>query len=159
MVVLGLAAWLLLVMCKWLQAVFSFTWLVSRPKTYPAGYKQIKPATISHRSCPKPDWVPKGLIRLKAHLPGAGCRTLADTFNRLLAHRLMSACKSTAHKLLRNQACAVLRARRSMRSKAPCPAAPNKTWALDMAGRADATGVVHTILGIVDHGSRQSLFS
>ena len=91
-------------------------------------------------------------------MPDAGCRTLADTFNRLFAHRQMSVCKSTAHKLLRNQAYAVLHVRRSMGRKAPYPAAPNDTWALDMTGRADTSGIVHNILGIVDHGSRRSLF-
>lgn len=95
MIVFGLATLLLLVMRNWLEAVFSFTRLVSKPKLHPAGYKKIKPATILHRSRRKPDWALKELTRLKAHMPDAGCRTLADTFNRLFAHRQILVCKST----------------------------------------------------------------
>lgn len=157
MVVFELAAWLLLVIWHGLYAVFGFTRQMHRPKARPKGYRQIKPATANHRSRSKPDWVLAELIRLKAQMPDAGCRTLALTFNRLFASRQMSVCKSTAHKLLRNQAYAVLLARRAMRSKEPYPAAPNDTWALDMTGRADAARDVHTILGIVDHGSRRAL--
>ena len=126
MVIFGLATWLLLVMWKWLHAVFSFTRLVSKPKLHPAGYKKIKPATILHRSRRKPDWALKELTRLKAHMPDAGCRTLADTFNRLFAHRQILVCKSTAHRLLRNQAYAVLRAGQSMRSKTLARLSPTR---------------------------------
>ena len=80
MVVFGLAIGLLLVMWRWIHFAFTFTRLVSRPKTYSVGYKKIKPATISHRSRRKPNGVQKGLIRLKAHMPDSGCRTLTDTF-------------------------------------------------------------------------------
>ena len=90
-------------------------------------------------------------------MPDAGCRTLALTFNRLFANRPMSVCKSTVHKLLRDKAHAVLLARREMRNKPPYPCAVNDVWGLDMTGRADASGCVHAILGIVDHGSRRAL--
>ncbi len=69
----------------------------------------------------------------------------------------MSVCKSTVHKLLRDQAHAVLMARRELRNKPPYPHAVNDIWGLDMTGRADTEGNVHTIVGIVDHGSRRAL--
>lgn len=140
-------------LCVW----FSFNRQAHQAVARPKRYRQINSQTTQHRSRRKPDWVLAELIRLKAHMPDAGCRTLALTFNRLFVSRQMSVCKSTAHKLLRNQAHAVLLARRALRSKAPYPAPTNHTWALDMTGRADTVGDVHTILGIVDHGSRRAL--
>lgn len=126
MVIFGLATWLLLVMWKWLHAVFSFTRLVSQPKLHPTGYKKINPATILHHSRRKPNWALKELTRLKAQMPDAGCRTLADTFNRLFAHRQILVCKSTAYRLLGNQAYAVLRAGQSMRSKTLARLSPTR---------------------------------
>ena len=54
MIIFGLATLLLLVMRNWLEAVFSFTRLVSKPTLHPVGYKKIKPATVLHRSRRKP---------------------------------------------------------------------------------------------------------
>jgi putative transposase len=150
-------ATMLLAVWYWLRVLFSFTTQVRQTKACPKGYRQIKPAITQHHCSRKPDWVLAELVRLKAHMPDAGCRTLALTFNRLFVSRQMSVCKSTAHKLLRNQAYAVLLARRAIRSKVPYPVAVNDTWALDMTGRADTAGLAHTIMGIVDHGSRRTL--
>ena len=98
------------------------------------------------------------LIWLKAHAPDDSCRDLANKFNRRNVGKEMSVCKSTVHKLLRDKAHAVLLARREMRNKPPYPCAANNTWSVDMTGRADTVGNVHTMLGIlVDHGSRRAL--
>lgn len=105
----------------------------------------------------KPEWVNRQLVLLKAHLPDAGCRTIALTFNRVFAHHEISVSKSYVHRALREQAHAVWQARRAMRSAQPRDCSINHCWALDMTGRADASGTVHQLLGIVDHGSRRLL--
>ena len=97
------------------------------------------------------------LVLLKAHLPDAGCRTIALTFNRIFAHHEISVSKSYVHRALREQAHAAWQARRAMRSAKPRDCSINHCWALDMTGRADASGTVHQLLGIVDHGSRRLL--
>ena len=105
----------------------------------------------------KPEWVNRQLVLLKAHLPDAGCRTIALTFNRVFAHREISVSKSYVHRALREQAHAVWLARRAMRNTRPRDCPINHCWALDLTVRADADGTVHQILGIVDHGSRRLL--
>ena len=51
----------------------------------PAFYRQPKactpPTTSHHRR--KPNWLRLEVLRLKAHMPRAGCRAVAHTFNRL----------------------------------------------------------------------------
>ena len=64
----------------------------------------------------KPAWVLRQLVLLKAHLPDAGCRLLAITFNRVFAHRDVSISKSFVHRALRDQAYAVMQARKAIRS-------------------------------------------
>lgn len=47
--------------------------------------------------------------------------------------------------------------RREIKRKPPRPVPINDTWAIDMTGKGDLAGNVHTILGIADHGSRKLL--
>lgn len=94
---------------------------------------------------------------LKAHLPDAGCRTLALTFNRVFAHRDVTVSKSFVHQTLRTHAHAVWLARRAIRTARPKSVATNHCWGMDFTGLADDTGRVHTILGLIDHGSRRAL--
>ena len=109
------------------------------------------------RSRKKPAWALRQLVLLNAHLPHAGCRTLALTFNRVFAHRDVSISKSWAHRALRDQAYAVLLARKAIRAARPRPFALNHCWGLDLTGRMDGAGRVHTLLGLLDHGSRRVL--
>jgi putative transposase len=97
------------------------------------------------------------LVLLKAHLPNAGCRTVALTFNRVFAHREISVSKSFVHQALRTHAHAVWLARKAIRAAKPCAVAINHCWGIDLTGRADEGGTVHEILGILDHGSRRAL--
>ena len=39
----------------------------------------------------------------------------------------------------------------------PAPLSCNHTWALDMTGKGDERGDIHTIVGLIDHGSRLAL--
>lgn len=110
-----------------------------------------------HRARRKPAWVLRQLILLKAHMPQAGCRLLAITFNRVFAHHEVSLSKSFVHRALRDQAYAVMQARKAIRLARPRAVAVNACWGLDLTGRQDGAGVVHTILGLLDHGSRRVL--
>lgn len=47
--------------------------------------------------------------------------------------------------------------RRRIKHRLPPPTPSNLTWAMDLTGKADAAGQVHSILGLLDHGSRALL--
>lgn len=98
----------------------------------------------------KPEWVLRHLVLLKAHLPDAGCRTLALTFNRVFAYREVSVSKSFVHRTLREQAHAVWLARRAIRHVRPRAVPINHCWGIDLTGRKDSAGQLHAILGILD---------
>lgn len=116
--------------------------------------RRIEPAVLHSRVNRKPDWAVRQIVLLKAHLPHAGCRVIALTFNRVFAHRDVSVSKSFVFDVLRRNEHAVAQARKAIRQATPRPMAVNHCWGLDLTGRADAAGQVHSILGIVDHGSR-----
>src|SRR5690606_295290 len=44
--------------------------------------------------------------------------------------------------------------RRAIKRKKPIDLPRNAVWGLDMTGKADATGKIHSILGFLDHGTR-----
>jgi len=69
-----LAALLFVLVSRWLEP--------SRPHQ---GYRIHSAPAFSYRTAAKPAWVRKELIRLKALMPHAGCRTIADCFNRRFA--------------------------------------------------------------------------
>ncbi|MGH8352194.1 MAG: integrase core domain-containing protein [Pseudomonas sp.] len=98
------------------------------------------------------------LSRLKALMPQAGCRCIADTFNRrFAAKRRMTVSKSYVAYTLRQQRYAIERLRRNMRQRRPGQGAPNRVWGLDLTGKQDIQGQQHAILGLVDHGTRYLL--
>src|SRR6267143_2724332 len=50
------------------------------------GYRRAAPSSASFpHTPPKPAWVRREIIRLKALMPEAGCRRIADSFNRRFA--------------------------------------------------------------------------
>lgn len=70
-------------------------WLTSR-NTRPIVRRPLKPPRADNRGFmqPKPPWVPKAVVRLKALMPYAGCRHVAVAFNSRYAHRGESVGKS-----------------------------------------------------------------
>lgn len=110
---------------------------------------------LTGRSQAKPPWVAKEVIRLKALMPGASCRTLADIFNRRYAgSRKMTVGRTfVAYTVLRYRyEIEVLR--RSLKHRVP-PALPrNLVWGLDLTGKTDSQGKLHMVFGLLDHGSR-----
>lgn len=114
------------------------------------------PSTI-RRNRAKPVWVKREVLRLAA-LTGKGCRSIEQLFNRIHAvHDNMTVSKSFVNYTIRDNRYEIEVLRRDIKSKPPRPVPINDTWAIDMTGKGDLTGEVHSILGIVDHGSRKLL--
>lgn len=104
----------------------------------------------------KPDWVVRKVIQMKAMHPQAGCRHIAQTFNRIHSvSRRISVSSSYVHYTLRQHHYEMLELRRRFKRRLPPPVPINDTWAIDLTGKADAFGETHAILGILDHGSRK----
>ncbi len=105
----------------------------------------------------KPEWVPKKIIRMKALMPHKGCRKLAESFNRRFAHKGVTVGKTYVSGVVRDHAYEIRVLRKTLKHRRPRPVPLNLIWAMDLTGKQDACGQVHSILGIVEHGSRASL--
>jgi len=108
-------------------------------------------AACTHR---KPEWAVRLVIGLGVH--GLSCRKIADNFNRRFG-RWITIGKSWAALVLKAHADEIAERRRAMRRRPPAPCAVNHTWALDMSFYTSPEGVIYTVLGIIDHGSRRLL--
>ncbi len=106
---------------------------------------------------PKPAWVKKRVIRLKALMPLAGCRTIAHTFNQMHQHKGMTVGKSYVHNIIKQHHYEIQVLRRRIKHKRPNPLPHNLIWGVDLTGKTDSTGKLHNILGIVEHQSRACL--
>lgn len=134
-----------------------FLWLAGlwrRGSGQPAafGRSRVAPRT-RRRSRAKPAWVNSEIIKLKARMPKAGCRAIADVFNRRHGPDLTVG-KSFVADTLKRHAHEVWAERRRMRNRKPGPTPRNQVWGLDMTGKTDSQGKLHLIMGLVDHGSR-----
>jgi len=100
-----------------------------------------------------------GQGNLSRTTPDVGCRTIANTFNRRHARhqeirRRMTVGKSFVADTLRRHRYEVEIMRRALKHRVP-PALPrNLVWAMDLTGKTDTQGRTHTILDLLDHGSR-----
>jgi len=135
-----LLGWLLLVWVRW------------RDTRRGTRRRHVTPAQPV-RSRAKPAWVKTELIHLKARMPTAGCRAIADIFNRRHGPDVMVG-KSFVADTLKRHAREVWAERREMRRRRPGHPPRNLVWGMDMTGKTDAAGKLHMILGLVDHGSR-----
>ncbi|NOT20819.1 MAG: transposase family protein [Sideroxydans sp.] len=111
-----------------------------------------------HLSQHKPEWLKHEIIRLKAQMPQAGCRTLSDMINRRYAasHRI-SIGKTCVHRIIQRHQYEIQILRRKHKHATPKPVARNLIWGLDLTGKTDTHGKLHALLGIIDHGSRSLL--
>ena len=64
-------------------------------------FKKKEIIVRGHRK-PKPNWVKREIIRIKAHMPKAGCRLIADVFNRNFAAKEMTVGKTFVYTVLRD---------------------------------------------------------
>ncbi len=104
----------------------------------------------------KPEWVVHEVLRLKALIGKAGCRSVAITFNRLHGHGggHASMGKSFVAQAIKRHQYQLACLRREIRNTPPFPVKVNAAWGLDLTFKADQLKQVHGILGMVDHGSR-----
>jgi len=109
-----------------------------------------------HRHSPKkPEWLKHEIIRLKACMPQAGCRTISDICNRrYAASHHITVGKTFVHQILQRHDYEIQILRRKLKHVTPKPVACNLIWALDLTGKTDGQGSLHYLLGIIDHGSR-----
>ena len=119
--------------------------------------KRFRPAPPKRSSGrPKPPWVREAVLDL--HAEGyVGCRKLAAAFNRLHAAAGMSVGKTWVGEVLTRYHYEADRIRLATRNDIPRPLPANRRWGLDCTGKADGSGQVHAVLGIVDHGTRLNL--
>lgn len=116
--------------------------------------KDCRPNTTpQHRR--KPNWLRHEVLLLKAHMPRAGCRAVARTFNRL--HPDASVGKTFVADLIASHQHEIARLRRQIQSTKPRAVAVNNTWAMDMTFFTDTERLTHAAIGIIDHGSRLAL--
>lgn len=107
---------------------------------------------------PKPAWVQREVIRLKALVPHAGCRTISHCFNRRFAvPKRMTVGKTYVADTIRRHQYAILAARRRLKHAVPRPLPHNLIWGMDLAVKTDLRGRQHLVLAIVEHASRACL--
>jgi transposase InsO family protein len=94
---------------------------------------------------------------MKAFMPSGSTRNLADTFNQRFAARGMTISKTTVADWLRADRYRILQLRRNIKQRKPRPTPKNAVWGLDLTGKADTHGTIHTMLGCIDHGTRKCL--
>lgn len=112
---------------------------------------------IFYHSQPKPQWVKHEVMKLKAIMPQAGCRTVADTFNRMFLDKYMSVGKSFVHGVFKKYDYQIQVLRKRIKNARPKAVPKNLIWGMDLTGKMDTEGNMHSLLGIVEHKSRASL--
>jgi len=121
------------------------------------GNMKSSPGARFPRRPPKPAWVGKKVIRLAALIPQAGCRSIAHAFNRLHESKGMTVGKSYVNEVVRRHKYEIQVLRRKIKHRRPRPVPHNRVWGVDLTGKTDAAGKLHSIFGIVEHQSRASL--
>ncbi len=114
-----------------------------------------KPGNTRFR--PKPPWVLREVIRLKALMPpDTGCRGIAEQFNRLHGGKRdgETVGRTWVSENLKKHRYAVLKLRRRLKHTKPRPMPAHRVWAMDMTGLTDQRRQSRTGVGIIDHGSR-----
>ena len=110
------------------------------------------------RRPPKPEWVRKEIVRLKAFMAHDGCRKVADTFNRLYGDsRNMTVGKTYVYNTIKNYKYDIQVLRRKIKNSKPRPLPKNLIWSMDLTQVRDAKQQSHTLLGLVDSGTRACL--
>jgi len=119
--------------------------------------KAVSPNAKTFLFGKKPEWVSKEIIRMKALMQTAGCRALADSFNRRFAYRSVSVGKTYVSETIRRNQYEIQVLRKKLKHRKPKPMPLNRVWAMDLTGKQDTGGEIHNILGLVEHGSRANL--
>jgi len=96
------------------------------------------------------------LLYLCARLDGAGCRTVADVFNRWHGGWATIG-KTSVWKFMREHAEEIVEQRRRRKQHRHRVVAVGHAWALDLSFVRSPFGATFTVLGILDAGSRKLL--
>ncbi|MBI3754825.1 MAG: DDE-type integrase/transposase/recombinase [Deltaproteobacteria bacterium] len=147
----------LVVCAHWLRV---FLYFLFPPRLYiKFGRRKAKEdKKVFYRHQPKPAWVRTEIIRLKAFMREAGCRTIAHTFNRIYAEsKQMTVSKTFVNEVVRKHKYEIQIVRRKIRNRIPRDVARNLVWGMDLTGKMDDKGGLHNILGIIEHKSRMTL--
>lgn len=141
--------------------IFLYLWHSIRDYLFPMKIflrKRTKETVrIFYRSQLKPRWVKHEVMKLKALMPYAGCRTIADTFNRMFLGKDISVGKSFVHGIFQRHDFQIQVLRRNIKNARPKPIPKNLIWGMDLTGKTDNQGNLLMLLGIVEHQSRASL--
>ena len=151
------------VLCRWLAVFLSWVrrilcrWLTKHMKPNQWDRQRPAPPCLVF-AAPKPTWVRKEIIRLKAVMPEASCRTIAHHFNRRWAcQRQMTVGKSCVAGMLTKHRYLILEARRKLKHRVQRPIPRNRVWGCDLLVKTDRHGQPHLALAILDHASRACL--
>jgi len=150
--------WLRHVLIRLWHRVMSWNPSVKRRRGRPFGLNRSSTPSRRIFAQPKPKWVQQEVIRLKAVMPQAGCRTIAHHFNRRwTSRRQMTVSKTYVADTCRKQQYEILHARRTLKHRIPRPMRCNRVWGCDLLVKTDHQGQPHLALAILDHGSRACL--
>jgi putative transposase len=143
-------------------AVLHWQWLSgllrSRAAKRQAGHCTKRTDRPALRIARKPEWVRHEVLRLSALMPGLSRRKLSTVFNRMYcARRHTTVSKSWISDFLRDHRHELEVIRKDLRRRTPRAAQRNQVWGFDLTGKQDVYGNVHSILGIVDHGTRRAV--
>jgi transposase InsO family protein len=103
----------------------------------------------------KPEWVPKAIVRISAHMPGASCRHIAVAFNLRYAHKGESVGKTYVSGIIKTRASAILHLGRRLKNRVTRQGPRNQTWGADFTFLPQSPR--RPILGVIDHGTRTLL--
>jgi len=121
------------------------------------GRRKILSLSIHGRMSAKPEWVRQEIIKLKAQGPDLGCRHIAMIFNRRYAAKGMSVGKTFVSGVIRKHHYEIQVFKQSIRHRKLTAGPKNRVWGLDLTRKTDDQGQLHSILGIMDRGTRANL--
>jgi len=127
-------------------------------------YRRLgEPKATGFRSQPKPPWVKREVIRLKALMPRAGCRAIATIFNRRFGKhpshkRRVTVSKTFVCELIRRHRYEIEVERRWIKNARPKPVPRNLIWGVDLTGKTTLDGRTRIVLAILEHASRAVLW-
>ena len=100
-------------------------------------------------------WVKNEVVRLKAVMPEAGCRTIVHYFSRRWkSQRQMTVSKPYVTDTCRRHEYLSLTARRKLKHRISRPMPNNCVWGCDLLVRKNRQGQPQLALGILNHASR-----
>lgn len=150
--------WLAWVLKRCLQLIRWMIQSLTRPARRRWGCSGMASRPRKFRAHPKPQWVRREIIRMKAVMPEAGCRTIAHHFNRRFAvRRQMTVGKTYVASTIQRQQHLILEARRKLKHQVPRPVPRNVIWGCDLMVKMDQQGRSHLVLAILEHASRACL--